>query len=315
MRICVLVANRAFDTGLSSVLDTLQTANELSPASSAGPAFTVEVCGVAKRVTTQQGLRLPLRRLPRSAPDVVIVPALGAKTADSLAAALEQREIADMCVLLREWSQAGALVGAACTATFVVAHAGLLDGRRATTSWWLGPSFRARFPRVLLEDSRIIVPARGFVTAGAALAHVDLALWLVRRHSPSLAQRTANFLTFDDRQLQTGYVMSAHVAVSDPLVEKFEHWARRNLAGFSLEAAARALGASSRTLERHVSRVLGKSPLAVVRELRVDKALQRLRAGRSSLEEIAAEVGYSDAVTLRTLLRRKTGRGLRELRR
>jgi len=315
MRVCVLVANRAFDTGLSSVLDTLQTANELSPASESGPAFAVEVCGVAKRVTTQQGLRLPLRRLPRSAPDVVIVPALGAKTADSLATALEQREIADMCALLREWSQAGALVGAACTATFVIAHAGLLDGRRATTSWWLGPSFRARFPRVLLEDSRIIVPARGFITAGAALAHVDLALWLVRRHSPGLAQRTANFLTFDDRQLQTGYVMSQHVALSDPLVEKFEHWARRNLVGFSLETAARALGASPRTLERHVSRVLGKSPLSVVQELRVDKALQRLRAGRSSLEEIAAEVGYSDAVTLRTLLRRKTGRGLRELRR
>lgn len=315
MRICVLVANRAFDTGLSSVLDTLQTANELSPPSAAGPAFAVEICGVAKRVTTQQGLRVPLRRLPRSAPDVVIVPALGAKTTDSLAAALEQREIADMCALLREWSQAGALVGAACTATFVVAHAGLLDGRRATTSWWLGPSFRARFPRVLLEDSRIIVPARGFITAGAALAHVDLALWLVRRHSPRLALRTANFLTFDDRKLQTSYVMPEHLTVSDPLVEKFEQWARRNLVGFSLEAAARALGASPRTLERHVSRALGKSPVSVIQELRVDKAVQRLRAGRSSLEEIAAEVGYSDAVTLRSLLRRKTGRGLRELRR
>jgi len=315
MRVCVLTPNRAFDTGLASILDTLQTANELSQASLAGHPFKVAVCGVGKRVTTQHGLRLPLRPLPRSRPDVVIVPALGAKTPEALAIALEEREIADMCALLREWSQAGALVGAACTATFVVANAGLLDGRRATTSWWLGPTFRARFPRVLLEDSRIIVPARGFITAGAALAHVDLALWLVRRHSPSLAQRTANFLTFDDRKLQTSYVMPEHLAVSDPLVERFEQWARRNLVGFSVEAAARALGASPRTLERRVSRVLGKSPLSVVQELRVDKAVHRLRAGRSSLEEIAAEVGYSDAVTLRALLRRKTGRGVRELRR
>jgi len=315
MRICLLTANGAFDTGLSSLLDTLQTANELAQSSSPARAFEVEVCGVRKRVTTQQGLRLPVRPLPRSRPDVVIVPALGAKTPAALAAALEDREINDICALLGEWSRAGALVGAACTATFVVAHAGLLDNRRATTSWWLAPSFRARFPRVLLEESRIIVPTRGFITAGAALAHVDLALWLVRRRSPSLALNTANFLTFDDRRLQTSYVMPEHLTSSDPLVEKFEHWARRNLVGFSVELAARALGASPRTLERHVAQVLGKSPLSVVQELRVERAVHRLRAGRSSLEEIAAEVGYSDAVTLRTLLRRKTGRGVRELRR
>src|SRR5258705_11317715 len=176
MRICLLTANGAFDTGLSSLLDTLQTANELAPSSATGRAFEVEVCGVRKRVQTQQGLRLPLRPLPRSRPDVVIVRALGAKTPEALAAALEDREINDMCALLRDWSRAGALVGAACTATFVVAHAGLLDNRRATTSWWLGPSFRTRFPRVLLEESRIIVPARGFITAGAATAQVALAL-------------------------------------------------------------------------------------------------------------------------------------------
>lgn len=315
MQVCVLTPNGAFDTGLSSVLDTLQTANELGRTGAPEQTFEVTVCGMSRRVTTQQGLRLPLRPLPRSRPDVVIVPALGAKMPDALAAALEQRELVDMYTLLREWSQAGALVCAACTATFVVAQAGLLDGRRATTSWWLGPTFRARFPRVLLQESRIIVPARGFITAGAALAHVDLALWLVRRHSPALALRTANFLTFDARQLQASYVMPEHLIVADPLVEKFESWARRNLVGFSVEAAARALGASPRTLERHVSRVLGKSPLSVVQQLRVDKAVQRLRAGRSSVEEIAAEVGYSDAVTLRTLLRRKTGRGVRELRR
>ena len=66
------------------------------------------------------------------------------------------------------------------------------------------------------------------------------------------------------------------------------------------------LHAHASALKLHCSEMAGRV---------VDKALQRLRAGRSSLEEIAAEVGYSDAVTLRTLLRRKTGRGLRELRR
>lgn len=315
MRVCVLVPDRVFDTGLSSLLDTLQIANELSESSSSGTPFKVELCAVRKAVRTQQGFPLPTVALPRTRPDVVIVPALGQKTPEALALALEEPEISDIGSRLRKWSQAGAFVAAACTATFVVAQAGLLDGRRATTSWWLGPSFRARYPRVVLEDSRMLVPARGIITAGAALAHVDLALWLVRRESRSLARRTANFLTFDERQLQDRYVMPEHLTLTDPLVERFEHWARRNLAEFSLDAAASALGASPRTLQRRVSFALGKSPIALVQDLRVDRAVQRLRAGPSSLEEVAAEVGYSDAVTLRTLLRRKTGRSLRDLRR
>jgi transcriptional regulator GlxA family with amidase domain len=315
MQVCVLVANGAFDTGLSSVLDTLQTANELMPASKAGSHFRVSVCGVRKRVTTQQGLRVPLVALPRIRPDVVVVPALGAKSPDTLAAALATREVAEMGQQLAEWSRTGTLVAAACTASFVLAEAGLLDGRTATTSWWLGPCFRQRYPGVTLEDSKMIVASRGVATAGAALAHVDLALWLVRRKSPSLARTTANFLTFDARPSQASYVMQDRLAHSDQLVDRFEQWARHNLAAFSLLAAARAVGTSQRTLERRLRAALGKSPLSYVQDLRVENAMHRLRTSDHSLDEIASEVGYGDAVTLRTLLRRKTGRGVRELRR
>jgi transcriptional regulator GlxA family with amidase domain len=129
-----------------------------------------------------------------------------------------------------------------------------------------------------------------------------------------LAQLTANFLTFEDRSSQASFVMQDHLAHADELVEKFERWARRNLTAFSLEAAARAVGASERTLERRLRQALGKSPLSFVQDLRVENAIHSLRTSERTLEEIAAEVGYSDAVTLRTLLRRKTGRGVRELR-
>jgi transcriptional regulator GlxA family with amidase domain len=157
MQVCVLVANRVFDTGLASVLDTLQTATDLTPAAKAASAFRVSVCGVRKRVLTQHGLGVPLAPLPRARPDVVIVPALGAKSPDTLAAALAQHEVSDLGQQLAEWSRAGSLVAAACTATFVVAQAGLLDGRAATTSWWLGPCFRQRYPRVALDDSKLVV--------------------------------------------------------------------------------------------------------------------------------------------------------------
>jgi transcriptional regulator GlxA family with amidase domain len=136
----------------------------------------------------------------------------------------------------------------------------------------------------------------------------------VRRTSPALAEATARFLVYDARPSQAAYMLPDHLAHTDPLVERFEAWARRHLASFTLADAARGVGASERTLQRRIRTVLGKSPLSYVQDLRVETAIYHLRTTRESVDEIAATVGYGDGVTLRTLLRKKTGRGIRELR-
>ena len=315
MRIQVLVLDGAFDVGLAAILDTLATANDLA-AEGGRPPFVVERVGVRRAVRTQQGLSVPLAPAGRGgAPDLVIVPALGCKTPETIAAALGRRDVDDAADWLRRQAAAGARVTAACTATFVLAHSGLLDGRAATTTWWLTPLFRQLFPRVELDDSQMIVESGRFATAGAALAHLDLALWLVRRRSPTLAALTARYLIVDSRSSQARYAIPDHLAHADPTVERFEKWARRHLADrFSLADAARAAGASERTLARRLKHVLGKTPLSYVQDLRVERAVHLLQTSDGSVDDIAAAVGYADAVTLRTLLRRKTGRGVRELR-
>ncbi len=197
----------------------------------------------------------------------------------------------------------------------MLAASGLLDHGPATTTWWLVPLFRELYPRVDLDESRMIVEARGRVTAGAALAHLDLALWLVRRKSPTLAAQTARYLMVDSRPSQAAFAIPDQLAHDDPMVERFERWARTHLADFSLAAAARAAGTSERTLARRLHDVLGKSPLGFVQELRVERAAHLLQSTTADVDSIAAEVGYQSGVTLRTLLRRKLGRGVRELRR
>ena len=201
MRIYVLALNEVFDTGLTTLLDTFGTANDLAESAGTPSArFDVTVVGVRSRVYTSHGLSVPVRSAARLArPDVALVPALGAKMPDTLRIALERRDITDAQALLRRWSGSGALVGAACTGTFVLAGTSLLNGHRATTSWWLAPFFRERYPHVILDDSRMIVSSSRFVTGGAALAHLDLALWLVRRRSPALAALTARYLLVDPR--------------------------------------------------------------------------------------------------------------------
>src|SRR6202020_3251940 len=87
--------------------------------------------------------------------------------------------------------------------SFVLAESGLLDQQRATTTWWLAPVFRERYPQVLLNESDMVVKSGNVVTAGAALGHMDLALWLIRGVSPELPSLTAKYLIVDARLLQT----------------------------------------------------------------------------------------------------------------
>jgi transcriptional regulator GlxA family with amidase domain len=245
----------------------------------------------------------------------VVLPAIGAKLPGPLRDALARRDVRDACDLMVRQSARGARVAAACTGTFVLAASGLLDGRAATTSWWLAPLFRELYPQVELDESRMLVSGQSCVTAGAALAHLDLALWLVRQASPALAALAARYLLVDSRPSQAVFMIPDHLAHSDGLVERFELWARSAMAGgFSLPDAARASGTSERTLARRLRSVLGKSPLSYFQELRVERAVHLLRTTPATVDEIATQVGYADGVTLRTLLRRRLGKGVRELR-
>jgi len=317
MKVSVLALDSVFDTGLATVLDAFQTANELAVLSELSSSrFDVTVVGVRKNVRTSQGLTVPVRPPGKQAPDCVVVPALGFKMPESLQRALGRPDVRDAAGLLQRWAAQGATMSAACVGTFVLAESGLLDDHEATTTWWLAPMFRARYPAVRLDESHMIVKSGKVVTAGAALSHIDLALWLIRQQSPKLADLTAKYLIVDSRPSQSAYALTDHLIHNDPLVERFERWARARLAqGFSLDEAAKAVASSKRTLARRMHEVLGKSPLAYVQSLRVERAVHLLRTGNESVDQIAARVGYADGMTLRALLRRRLGQGVREIRR
>jgi transcriptional regulator GlxA family with amidase domain len=317
MRVYVLALNDVFDLGLSAVLDAFQTANELAEMSGlSGERFEVTIAGVTESVKTSQGLTVPIKTIGTKAPDCVVVPAIGFKMPGPLEAALSRPDIRDAASALRQWARKGAMVTAACIGTFVMAESGLLDHQRATTTWWLVPVFRRRYPSVLLDESQMVVKSGRFVTAGAALSHMDLALWIIRGVSPKLASLTARYLIVDSRPTQSAYALTDHLVHTDPLVQRFEDWARARLEqGFSLEDAARAVASSKRTLARHMHAVLGKSPLSYFQSLRVERALHLLKTSDASVDEIAARIGYADATTLRTLLRRRLKLGIKEIKR
>ncbi len=313
MRLQFLLLDGVFDTGLAVLKDCTAIANLLGEEQ--GAQWTCSSVGVRKRVKTGHGHTVEVDRVSHETlPDVLVVPALACLQPNALGDALQRTDVAKASRFIGKCQSKGVQIAAACTGTFVVARSGALDGLQATTTWWLEPMFRERYPEVEVDASRMLVEQPGVVTAGAALGHVDLALWLVRQVSPQVAETTARYLLFDDRQLQASYAMADHLAHEDPIVAKFENWTRTHLRDFSIELAARAVGASQRTLQRRVRRILGRTPIAYVQDIRVQHAIQRLRTSDETLQTIAEEVGYADAVTLRTVLRKKTGRGVRQLR-
>ena len=317
MRINVLVLDDVFDLGLSAVLDAFQTANELAEMSGfSGERFDVKMIGVTRSVRTSQGLVVPVQTPGSKAPDCVVVPAIGFKMPEPLAAALARPDIQDAALLLKRWARRDAMMTAACIGTFIMAESGLLDHQHATTTWWLSPMFRQRYPNVLLDESNMVVESGQFVTAGAALSHIDLALWIIRRASPQLAALTAKYLIVDSRPSQSAYALTDHLFHSDPIVQRFEEWARARLEdGFSLDQAAEAVGSSKRTLARRMQSVMGKSPLSYFQSLRIERAVHLLKTDNATVDEIASRVGYADGTTLRNLLRRRLKVGIKEIKR
>jgi transcriptional regulator GlxA family with amidase domain len=313
--VAVLAVDDCFDSGLSAVVDVLATANALRQDVPAPPtAFTVTIVGLKRQVRTGIGLTVnPVSaRKMAQRPDLLVMPALGVKTPQEIIDTVRGHAALD---LIRECHANGTELAGACTGTFFLAESGVLDGRLATTSWWLGPAFRAHYPAVLLDETRTIAQDARITTAGAAFAHIDLALSIVQQHSPSLADLTARYLLIGDAPSQAAFAVPSLLARADPTMAAFELWVRQRLSEpLQISVAARDLGISERTLQRTTASVVGMSPLHFIQQVRLDEATFLLRDTSMSANAIAAAVGYRNAGTLRALVRKRRNSTLRALR-
>ncbi|CAL9452367.1 HTH-type transcriptional activator RhaS [Actinosynnema sp. ALI-1.44] len=272
-------------------------------------AITFDVLDTANRVKGR-----PVFRVTEDAADVVVVPGLGLTSGAEVRALPGRPDARAAGDVLVDAVARGAEVATSCSGVFLPAAVGLLDGRRATTSWWLAPLFRRLHPGVELDAEALVVRDGPLTTAGAAMAHLDLMLTLVARHGGAeLADRCARYLLADVRASQSAYMALGFLTAADPDVAAAERWARARLADdVSVADLAAAVGMSARTFARRVERATGLSPVRFLQRLRVETAVDLLTTTRLPVEDIARRVGYADPTTLRRVLRRETGRGPRD---
>jgi transcriptional regulator GlxA family with amidase domain len=310
MEIAILVHDGVFDSGLAGILDVLDHANAMGEEISEPPSWNVTTVGFQSEVWTGAGHLVAAKPVAHAeTADLLIVPARAARRPAEVLDFVGGDQSRPVRKLLTQTRERGTAIASACAGTFLLAESGILDGLRATTTWWLSPAFRNRYPAVQLEQNQMVIASDGITTAGAAFGHVDLALAIVRNSSPTLADLVAHYLVLDDRPSQSAYIIPSALAQSDPTVAAFERWARSRLAEpITIPNAAKAIGVSERTLQRCVQRTLGTSPIRFVQDLRIERASHLLRTTELSLETIARKVGYEHANTLRVLLRDRTGK-------
>jgi transcriptional regulator GlxA family with amidase domain len=319
MRLAVLVVDGVADFGLSAVLEAFDMADALRTEMERPPAeWTIHTASLGSSVHSARGHIIPttpLSELSGQPIDTMIIPAVNVLGAEALVDLVSDAANAPVLDQLRGARLGGVHLAAACTGTYFLAEAGVLDGSPATTSWWLGPSFRRRYPRVQLDESRILCHGNQVTTAGAVLSHLDLALSLIHRASPDLAERASRFLTMGNRTTQSQFIVPEVMARGNPLIAAFERWVREHISDqFLIATAARELGVTERSLQRAVRADLAMSPKDFADDIRLERAVYLLRTTTLTVDAIASEVGYLSGGALRALIRRRRGLSVAEIR-
>jgi transcriptional regulator GlxA family with amidase domain len=309
----IFVLDGVMDSSLAITIDTIRAARYLMQSGKPGTLRLV-LAGHRKTIKTGAGMRIDVDLTFSEAwqigfkADWIIVPGLGLTTEATIDARLQQADIRAAIALLQQTTLA-TRIGASCSAVFLLARAGLLEGRHATTTWWLGHLFRARYPGVSLDESRMLVRDGRMLTAGSAFAQLDLMLAVIAETMGSAAaEACSRYLLIDLRPSQARYMALSHVQTTDPCVAAAERWIDAHLSEpISVNRLADALVLSPKTLARRINAVLGLSPLKLVQRRRLMQAAHLIESSSLSIEAVAGRVGYQDGTALRKLIKREFG--------
>ncbi|CAM3436394.1 helix-turn-helix domain-containing protein [Bordetella sputigena] len=307
-------------SGVAGPIDVFNAANHLS-AGEAGRSsrfvWRVEsLDGREVKAASGQSIAVDGKIEPRRRTDAVLLTAPFFSDMDKFLA--REARLSALLSAIRSQHKAGAVIAAYCTGNYLLAEAGLLDGRAATTHWSKAADFKRRYPKVSLRAEEVLTSQDGIVSSGAVTSYLNLAIRLVEMlGGEKLASMTAKALLIDmNRISQASYakLLGEH-GHADTLVARAQQRMETTLQrGIQLRELAEHLAVSERTLNRRFKQAVGFAPLEYLQSLRIEVAKQLLESKPIGLDEVSQRVGYGDVSTFRQLFKRKTGLTPREYR-
>ncbi len=207
--------------------------------------------------------------------------------------------------------QDGAIVCSICAGAFVVAQAGLFQGRSVTTHWALEEQFSEAFPDIDLQTAKLIIEDGDIITAGGVMAWADLGLRLIDRFDgPSVMLAVARYFLVDPRGREQQFysTFAPHLHHGDQAILKVQHWLQANFeCPTSLAVMSGMANLSERTFLRRFRKATGRNPTAYLQQLRVGKARELLEFSSMPFNQISWKVGYEDASAFRKVFQKVMG--------
>lgn len=295
------------DSQLLDVAGPLQvfaTANDLAAlADKARPYETVVVAQCAQ-VRTSSGLALAASPLP--SPDAPL-DTLVVAGEQGVNAACENRDLVEW---VRGRSKAARRTASVCSGAFLLATAGLLDGRRVVTHWQRCAEFTKRFPLVRLDPDPIFVSDGDMWTSAGVTAGIDLALALIeidlgRKAALAVGRQLVVFLKRPGGQSQFSTALS--LQENDGRFDQLHAWIMENLSRpLPLAALAARVNMSSRSFSRHYRQVTGLTPARAIEDIRIETARRLLDEGQS-VARVSRRCGFGSEETMRRAFLRHFG--------
>ncbi len=299
IHVAILVIPGSALSAVYGLIDLFQTANRILGELQQAPDLRFQV----KRCQLEQG-QVFTAEAGGAAPAIVIVPPV-----------LEGQAYLELqpeaCARLQSWYQQGAVVSSACAGSFLLAQAGLLSGRKATTHWQLEGAFRYAYPEVELDTDALLLADSDLVTAGGVMSWMDLGLHLIGRYvPPTVVQALGRFLLVDTGARQQSYYRSFIPVLdhSDRAILAVQHHIHREYRQpLSVAQMAALASLTERTFIRRFHKATGLRPAEYLQQQRVHKARELLENTVTTVERVAWLVGYEDVSAFRRMFQKQTG--------
>lgn len=296
---------------IAGPLQVFSTANDLARSDGGEAPYVPVVVGRGPDVKTSAGLSLSVE--PIGAPDRPLDTFIAAGGVGVNAAC----EDAELVAWLRDRSRSARRTASVCSGAFLLATAGLLDGRRAVTHWQRCEEFTLRFPKVRLEMDPIFVRDGDIWTSAGVTAGIDLALAMVeadlgREMALSVARQLVVFLKRPGGQSQFSTILG--LQGREGRFDELHAWMQQNLGGrLSIDDLAARAGMSVRSFSRHYRSATGRTPANALEDMRLETA-RRLLEQNGSVSRVAQQCGFGTEETMRRVFRRRLGSSPQEYR-
>jgi transcriptional regulator GlxA family with amidase domain len=270
--------------------------------------FRIELAGISKEVDFYDGLftvkpHAHIGEIEKT--HLVIIPSLNHNYYQSVVA---NKELVNW--VAKQYKN-GAAIASICTGAFLLAAAGLLDGKSCSTHWAAADNFRNMFPKVALQPDRLITDEHGIYTNGGAYSFLNLVIYLVEKYYD---RQTAIFCAkvFQieiDRQSQSAFtIFTGQKTHGDEVVRKAQAYIEANIAEkISMESLCDTLAVGRRNFDRRFIKATGNTPLEYLQRVKIESAKKAFENTRKTINEVMYDVGYSDVKAFREIFRKITG--------